>query len=181
MAQRILVAYYSMSGNTRQLAEEISSALGADREQIREPRPRQGASGVLRAMFDSIFRRKPPIDPAGRNPANYDLLVIGAPVWAGRIAAPARTYAYRYGAMASQVAFFCTEGGSGGERALAELESLCQRAPCATLVVDAPHLSPETHREELRRFTEAVAFPRSSDHGAGDRQSPEPVRVAVPH
>lgn len=152
MAANVLVAYYSMSGNTRRIAEEIGSALHADLEEIREPHPRRGPVGALRALADAVLRRKPPIDPVGCDPAGYDLLVLGGPVWGGRIASPVRTYAQRHGARATQVAFFCTEAGRGSERAFADMEHLCRRAPKATFVVDAKHLAPATHRAELGHF-----------------------------
>jgi flavodoxin len=161
MAQRTLIAYYSMTGNTQKLADEIRTAVGidADLEQIREPRPRRGLSGVLRALFDTATRREPPIEPITRYPADYDLLMLGGPIWAGRIAAPVRTYAHRYGTQAPEVAFFCTEGGSSTAQSFAELEQLCRHAPKAILAVDAKHLEPDAHHEELMRFASCTQSP----------------------
>lgn len=152
-----LIAYYSMSGHTRKLANEIRQATDAELEEIREPRPRQGFNGVMRALFDGIARRTPPILPASHNPADYELLVIGGPVWAGRMAAPVRTYAQRYGAQAPHVAFFCTEGGHGADTAFADLEKLCQKPPDATLVVDAAHLPVIEHAVPLSSFTSKLS------------------------
>lgn len=156
MPQRTLIAYYSMTGKTRKIADEIRSTIGADFEEIREPKTRHGVGGMLRAFYDAIVRREPPIEPITRNPVDYDLLVLGGPVWAGRMAAPVRTYAHRYGAQAHQVAFFCTEGGRGAQQAFAELEKFCQHAPSATLVVDAGHLEPLAHQDALRHFARSV-------------------------
>ena len=121
---RTLVAYYSMSGNTRALANEISTKLGADLEEITEPTPRHGAIGMARAMFDALLHRSPPIAPTTHDPARYDVLLIGGPVWAGHIASPMRSFAARYGPSAAHVAFFCTESGHGAEGAFAELEQV---------------------------------------------------------
>lgn len=153
---RTLIAYYSMSGHTRALAEEIGRTLGADIDEIREPRQRRGFSGVMSALFDALRRREPPIEPPVRDPAKYDLLVLGGPVWAGRLASPVRTYAHRYATKAPHIAFFCTEGGNGGARAFAELERLVSRAPDATLEIDAKRLAPEAHRDALQRFATDV-------------------------
>lgn len=153
MPAHALIAYYSMSGHTRKLANEIHTAIGAEMEEIGEPRPRHGFSGVVRALFDAVARRTPPILAARHNPADYELLVIGGPVWAGRMAAPVRTYAQRYGAQAPHVAFFCTEGGRGADSAFADLEKLCQKPPDATLIVDAAHLPVVEHAVPLSNFT----------------------------
>lgn len=151
-----LVAYYSMSGNTRSVARELGSAIGADIEEIGEVHPRHGVSGFARAMFDAMARRETPIVHSSRDPAQYDLLVIGGPIWAGRLATPVRSYAHTYGKAAPHVAFFCTEGGRGAEDAFADLERLCGHKPEATLVVDAAHLTPEAHRADLGRFAATV-------------------------
>lgn len=153
MAAHTLIAYYSMSGHTRTLADEIRNATGAEMEEIGEPRPRRGFGGVMRALFDAVARRTPPILAARHDPGDYELLVIGGPVWAGRMAAPVRTYAQRYGARAPHVAFFCTEGGRGADTAFADLEKLCQKPPDATLVVDAAHLPVIEHAVPLSSFT----------------------------
>lgn len=160
MSAKTLVAYYSMTGHTRGIANEIRDFTGAELEEIGEPRPRHGFTGVMRALFDGVARRTPPILVASHNPADYDILVIGGPVWAGRMAAPVRTYAKRYGASARHVAFFCTEGGSGAESAFADLEKLCQHPPEATLVVDAAHLPAIEHHVALSRFTSSLASTR---------------------
>ena len=63
---RTLVACYSMTGHTRQLAEEIRSRLGpgTDIEIIREPRERRGALGLLGAMVHAVARSVPAHMPA---------------------------------------------------------------------------------------------------------------------
>ena len=156
MTSRTLVAYYSMSGNTRAVANEIRDTIDADIEEIAEPHPRRGATGVIRALFDSIARRDPPILPAARDPAQYDVLLLGGPVWNRRMAGPLRHYARRYGAAAPHVAFFCTEGGRGAEDAFADLATLCGHEPEATLVVDAAHKTPAAHHADLAAFTANV-------------------------
>ena len=157
MPGNTLVAFYSLSGNTRRIADEIRRTTGADIEEIGEPKPRQGLPGAVRALFDAVTRRTPPILVGEHNPADYDLLVIGGPVWAGRAASPVRTYAKRYGSRAPHVAFFCTEGGRGAEAAFADLQELCGRAPEATLVVDSEHLPEIEHHVALNVFASQIS------------------------
>lgn len=152
MKPRILLAYYSMTGHTRTLALELCSALQCDLEEIREPRLRKGFSGMLRALYDALSRREPPIETAHHDPAVYDMLVLGGPVWAARMASPMRTYAHRYAGHAPKLAFFCTEGGRGAGQAFDELVAVCGKKPEATLAVDARHLPPGMHRDAARHF-----------------------------
>jgi flavodoxin len=152
MGTSTLIAYYSMSGHTRELANEIRSAVDADIEEIREPHTRHGLSGVARALMDAVIRRTPPILSADHDPAQYDLVLLGGPVWAGRMAAPVRSYAKRYASQAPHVAFFCTEGSRGADSAFADLERLCMHPPRATLTIDEKQRAPAAHRAELGHF-----------------------------
>lgn len=155
---RKLVAYYSMTGHTRQLAEEIRARLGqeTDIETIREPRARRGGLGLLRALFHAVARSAPAILPARFPPGAHDLLVLGGPIWMGRMAAPVRTYARSHGASVPRIALFCTQGGNGAAAAFSEMERICGRAPVATLAVDGGHLPPPRHAEALDAFIAAL-------------------------
>jgi hypothetical protein len=157
MNTNALIAYYSMGGHTRAIANELRDATGADIEEIEEPNRRHGPMGAVRALFDAVARREPPIQPIKHEPGRYQVLLIGGPVWAGRMASPVRSFAKRYAASAPHVAFFCTEGGRGAETAFADLKALCGREPEATLVVDADHLLPASHRNDLSTFTARVS------------------------
>ena len=164
MSPRNLIVFYSMTGNTRGLANELRDALHGHLEEIVEPRTRKGLVGVIRALFDALARREPPIRDPARDPAQYELLVLGGPVWAGRMAAPVRSYARRHGPRARQLAFFCTQGGNEAGPAFAELAALCGGEPVATLAISAPLLASQAHAEELRRFVASlVPAPRTEE------------------
>jgi len=157
---RTLIAYYSMSGHTRTIANELREATGADVEEIVEPHPRHGFGGMVRAMVDAVARRKPPISPPTHDPADYDVVAIGGPVWAGRMASPVRTYAQQFGGKVPHIVFFCTEGGRGADTAFADLEKICGHAPEATLVVDAAHMPAVEHHAALSRFASRLSAAR---------------------
>jgi len=159
---RILVAHYSLTGNTRTLAQELAHGLGARLEEIRDARPRGKFGTVLRALLDNVRKREAALAMPVHDPADYDLLLVGGPVWGRRIAPPVRAYARRYGSRARRVAFFCTLGGDGAPAAFAELQAACGQAPVATLAVDAPHLPAPSHAEAAHRFMEQVRGQRAA-------------------
>lgn len=154
--KRMLIVYFSMSGHTRNLAEELRVATGADIEEIVEVRPRCGMRGMLRALWDASLRRKTPIHRISGDPAAYDVLIVGGPIWAKHLAAPVRTFVERYGHRAKQIALFCTEGGQGAEVAFEDVERVAEKRAIATLVVDAKHLDPTDHRSQLGRFVASL-------------------------
>lgn len=152
----IVVAWYSMAGHTHALAAEIADQLGAELMEIREPRPRRGLGGLLRALLDAVRGRMPPIEAPARAPADCRILVLGGPVWASRLAAPVRRFARDHVRGAPAWACFCTLGGSGAERAFADAAALVGSGPVATLAVDSKHLDPQQHARALQTFLGVV-------------------------
>jgi len=149
---RKLVAFYSLTGHTRQLAQDIARTCGAQLEEIREPRLRRGFTGELRSLTDSMLRRTPAIRAPEHDPAQFELLMLGGPVWAGRVASPVRTYARQYGARARRVAFFCTYDSDGASEALQDLANLCGHRPGAVLAVPAHALVSGAYEADVIRF-----------------------------
>ncbi|HOX07876.1 MAG TPA: flavodoxin [Planctomycetota bacterium] len=132
---RALVVFYSRTGNTRKVAQALARELGAEAEKINEPETRGGLLGYLLAGRDAALKRLTPIEPLAFDPAAYDLVVLGTPVWAWTMASPVRTFLTEQAAKLKGVAFFCTQGGSGAERAFRQMEELAGRKPVATLAL----------------------------------------------
>jgi NAD(P)H-dependent FMN reductase len=153
---KVLVAYYSRTGNTKRLARAIAAALDADVEEIHDPTDRSGALGFLRSGIEAYAGVLAGVDHPRRDPADYDVLVVGTPVWAGSVSSPARTYLWHERARLPQVAFLATLGARGHERAFEQMKGLAGRAPLATLAVRDGALAHGLPRDEVARFAEAV-------------------------
>ena len=131
---RILVVWYSRGGRTAQVGEELARLLGADREPIQEAARREGWSGRWRSRWEALGRRPAPIRPASRHPADYGLVIVGAPVWHRAPAAPIRRYLIDHAGEFRRVAFFGLAGSmNAAERAFDEMERLCRQPPAARL------------------------------------------------
>jgi flavodoxin len=135
MPPRLLVVYYSRTGITKKIAGSIASTLDADLDEIVDQTKRSGLLGYLRSGFQASFQRRVPIGPAIRDPAKYDLVAIGTPVWDRALSSPVRSYLHRHRNSFHDVAFFCTCGGRGADRVFAQMTELCTSRPVATLVV----------------------------------------------
>jgi len=158
LAMKTLIVYYSRTGHTDQLAREIAARCGADVEKIRDDGvDRSGLWGYLRSGWQACSGATPAIRRATRNPGDYELVVIGTPVWNWSLAAPVRTYATRHAGQFKRVAFFCTEGGAGDSRAFAELQRICGKPPLATIAVKEGELGQPRHAQPLRRFLAQLA------------------------
>jgi hypothetical protein len=132
---RILVAYYSRSGNTKHVAEQLAHSLGADVEVIVDHVGRTGALGYLRSTFDGALRHYADIAASTHDPSDYQVVLVGSPVWNRSISSPVRAYLARHSRELPAVGFFCTYGGYGVRQAIDHMIELSGKHPIWTLAV----------------------------------------------
>ncbi len=148
----LLVVFYSRTGNTRKIAQAIAEKLKCPIEEIFDTKNRNGIKGYLSAGRDATFRKLTQIKPIAHNPKDYDIIIIGTPIWSFDISSPIRTYLEQNKWALKNVAFFCTMGGSGSERAFAGMEKICTRKPLATLALTAKETSENKFEEKIKQF-----------------------------
>lgn len=164
--QRVLVVYYSRTGHVRSVAQAIADACSADLEEIREARPRRGLFAWIRSSFEAARGRCPPILPLVRSPSDYELVVLGCPVWASRVASPMRSFLASNAPTLPHVAFFCTMGGRGGERMFGEMTTLCGKEPIAALILRDRELNEPAIPRRIAAFVEALGVEERALTGA---------------
>lgn len=111
---KTLVAFYSRDGHTKRVAEIIANALNAELDEIVDKKPRKGILGFLRAGYDATRRKTTEISFT-KNPTDYDIVVIGTPVWNSRVTPAIRTYLLRNRENIRRAAFFATCTGRSGK------------------------------------------------------------------
>jgi hypothetical protein len=127
----ILVVYYSRTGKTRLLAEELAKLLDADLEEIQEKKDRSGMMGYLGGGKDATLHR--PAELTSTHSAEpRKVLVLGNPVWAWGPPPAMRSYLAAHLPKADKLCAFCTYDGGGGKRALRVLAELVGRELATT-------------------------------------------------
>jgi flavodoxin len=132
---KTLVIYYSRTGITKKLADFLAEKLGAEIEEIKDTVNRAGAVGYMLAGRDAMQRKLTKLEPLKLNPADFDLVIIGTPVWAWNMSAPIRTYLIEHKDQFKQVAFFCTMGSNGDEGTFKEMGEITGKKPVAVLAL----------------------------------------------
>lgn len=150
---KILVVFYSRSGTTAKVARALASQLGAEIEEIREEKSRKGVKGYLQSAWEAGKKTMPSLKPSEKDPARYDLVVVGTPVWVGTIASPVRTYLDANKDKFSRLAFFTTQGGAQTQRVVGDLEAVSQRAPVALMEFTTKEVTKGGFQEKLDKFS----------------------------
>lgn len=90
--KNILVVYYTRTENSKKIADEIAVKLGCETDQIIDKRNYAGMIGYIKAFVYSLMNSKTEIEYE-KDPSDYDVIVIVAPVWLKNIPPAIRTYA----------------------------------------------------------------------------------------
>ncbi len=160
---KTLVAYYSRTGNTKKIGDEVAEALGAEIEELKDRKNRQGLIGYMKSGWDAMRKNRADLGPATRNPADYDLVVLGSPIWAFTICTPTRTYATSHKDSFKNVSFLCTAGDAGcAQKGCDALGEVTGKAPVATLALGGKDISGD-HRQAVADFVASL-----HSHSAAD-------------
>lgn len=125
-AQKAVVIYYSQTSNTKVVAEEIASRLGAEMEEIIPVVPYDGdfQSTIERCMQEREQDIQPKINPLNVNLQDYDIVFIGYPIWFGTFAPPISAFLDQVDLKGKKVVPFCTFGSGGLESSIMKLEEM---------------------------------------------------------
>lgn len=108
----ILCIYYSRTGKTRAAMQEIAQELGAETVELRDSVNRRGFSGAVRCGLDAVRSTCRPLRPyQTRLPLEeYDLVILGTPIWAGRCSSPMKAFLKENGKRLRNVSYVVTRG-----------------------------------------------------------------------
>jgi flavodoxin len=153
---KILIAYYSRTGTTKKIALELANKLKAETEEIKDTVDRSGMKGYLISGRDAMQKRLTVLESTLKNPADFDLTIIGTPIWGWNVSAPVRTYITENKDNFKNVAFFCTMGGTGDEKAFAEMEKITGKKPLATLSLKTRDAVKNNFVEKIEKFVAGI-------------------------
>lgn len=157
---RALVVYYSRTGHTKIVAENIARMLRCETEELVDRGQRKGLLGYLRASLDATLGRRADLAPTKLDPSAYDLVIVGTPIWNASVSSPVRTYLMAERGRIKRLALFCTHGGGGSTRVLRQIERIAGRKPIASLVLRAAEVERGGIESRVRSFVDAAQVGR---------------------
>lgn len=172
MAKTILVVYYSRGGTSSKVASLLASSLGADLDAIEERSSRAGIGGYFRSALEALAKGLPAIRTE-RDPGDYELVVVGTPVWAGTMSSPVRSYLYAHRMDFRNAAFFAVMAGRGGEDTVSEMRLASGVSHAPTLVLTRRDVEQDHHIAQCGGFIRTIQASRD-----GERRTPDPLHLA---
>ena len=143
-----LIVYFSHSGNNVKLANELRDRIGCEMYEIKEKKKRKDLS----ILFDVLLKRNSRLAPIDVDVSEYGPIILLAPIWAGKIAAPMRTFIKMEGDKLTDYSFItlCTGAKGQREKIANELSSLTAQKPTAVTELWINNLLPEEQRNKIK-------------------------------
>ena len=122
----ILVAYFSHSGNTRVIANQIRGSVGGDIFEIVtvDPYPTDYDEVVEQARKELREDYRPRLKTKVETMESYKVVFVGYPNWWGTIPKPVAAFLSEYDFSGKTIAPFCTHEGSRLGRSVTDIKEL---------------------------------------------------------
>lgn len=156
--QKILVAYYSHSGNTQAVARQIAQITGADLFALETVQTYPSAYNQLTAQAQQEINAgfMPELKNKVSGWEQYDLIFIGSPNWWGTYAPAVKTFLAQYDFSGKRLVPFFTHGGGGMQHCESDMH---QQLPTASFLPAAtfPGRSSGAKPADLQNWLEKAA------------------------
>lgn len=129
--QKILIAYFSHTGNTRTVAQQIHAVVGGDMLELQtvQTYPSDHASTVRQAEQEREDNSRPQLSTQfPKTMHEYDVIFIGYPVWAYTMPMALYSFFDRFTFPGKTIVPFSTHMGSGLADGPEQIARLCPQA-----------------------------------------------------
>lgn len=152
--KKVLIAYFSLSGNTKSVAEKIKSVTDGDLFEISpvKPYPSDYNTVVNLAKTEKQNDVRPELISNG-NVEEYDIVFVGTPVWWYTMAAPVKSFLANSDFSAKTIVPFCTHGGGGASTTYSDMQKI---ASCATLTEGYTSYENTARVEDVKKWIEGL-------------------------
>lgn len=154
-----LVAYFSVGGSTKEVAEELAKVEEADLYEIIPAVPyteedldwKNKESRTSKEMEDANCH--PEIAGEKIDMDKYDTIFLGFPIWWEREPSIVDTFLSSYDFTDKVICPFCTSGGNGMKYTSERIRNLLKRK---AMVVEGRRLGGELSKEDLKLWSDGI-------------------------
>ena len=155
-----LVAYFSATGNTENIANHLTAILGADLYEIAPAEPysdddlNYNASNCRANQEQNDPDARPAIDGGVDNMENYEVIFLGYPIWWGEAPRIISTFLESYDLTGKTIVPFCTSGSSGIRSSAEPLAVLAESATW----LEGARFNPGASQEEVAAWVDGLGL-----------------------
>ena len=148
---KTLTIFFSRSGKTKIVAEEIAKKFKGTTRQLKEKANRKGFFNYIKAGYDAI-KQKPAVLINPDNNLNYDIIFVGTPTWAGRPCPAIITYLNTQDFKNKKVVLFATFASSPS-LTIKNMRDILEKKGCQ--IIDTFSIRTTGSEKKIRELTKA--------------------------
>lgn len=158
MENKILIAYFSATGTTKQVAEQVSDILKADLYEIIPEVPYTEEdlayyTGGRADQEQDDYSVRPAILGEVETMDQYDTILLGYPIWHEQASRIIGTFLESYDFSGKTIIPFCTSHSSGMRSSASNLHALCSEK---TLWMEGRRFSVNTTKDEIKEWLQSL-------------------------
>lgn len=152
-----LIVYYSFEGNTKKAAEQIAKAMDADILELETIKqlPKNNAKFFVGGAM-AAFEINAKLKNLGKNLNEYNRIIIGTPIWAGKCAPAINTFLKKCGYPEKIHAVFTLSGGGDNEKCLQQINKKLTNLKCTVALADENNPKSKENEVKINRFVESL-------------------------
>ena len=164
----VLVAYFSATGNTENIAEHLQTILGADLYEIvpEDPYTSADLDYTDSSSRSQVEGRDPDARPAisgsVENMEDYEIIFLGYPIWNGQAPKIISTFLEAYDFDGKTIVPFCTSGSSGIGSSARNVEGLTSGATW----LDGQRFSGSASEDSVEQWVNSLGLDLSEEQAA---------------
>jgi flavodoxin len=125
---KVLILYHSLTGNTKACCEVLQKELSADVIEIKDVKNRSGKWGFFKTAIGSLFGSHTKIEPENPDLSSYSSIIIGSPIWTGKLSMATRTLIDKNSFAGKKVIIFTTTNAFEKEKYKEKSKDLVRKA-----------------------------------------------------
>ncbi len=162
---KTIIVYYSLDGNTKQVAETLAGLIEADLCEIQPVKPiRSAGKPTFRTIMQGggqvAFGLCPALKEFSADLSEYDRIILGTPVWNAKCASFVRTFAKKYAKqhnLTDKVTAVFTLSGSGDNtKCIADLQTMLPKIDTTVSLADRGNSLSADNEKKLAEFAEQL-------------------------
>lgn len=155
---KVLIVYYSRTGNTEKAVLELAAQLNADVEKVIDCENRKGAIGYIIGFQHASKEKTTVIEQPKFDPSGYDIVVLATPTWVVNMTPAIRTYINYYKDQFKRVAFLVTQNGACRGKIYEEMRDSVGKLPTAVLDIGGKEFKEGSWQYKLKELSVKIKF-----------------------
>lgn len=155
---KTLIAYYSLEGNTKLIAERLAKELNADTLRIEPIKdiPSEGKKRLIYGGFRVAFKVYPKLKPINKDLQSYNRIILGTPIWAGAPAVAVSSFLKIDGVKEKISAVFTSSGSGNNEKCIEQFKKILPNMKTTLSLISTALDKDGSNDEKLTEFIEKI-------------------------